>query len=116
MSVAPFEQHQSVFVEIRRARQVTVGAVSVGSVGVAVVLVTGRGAFILVRAALDVAAVVFRHLQEQKGLLESSFVLMNFFLQMQFATLKPDVFLSVNTKSSKTNSACYHVFIINYIY
>ena len=67
----------SVFVGVRRACQVAVGPVIfVGPVGgggggaaavvaaAAVVLLIGRGALVLVRAGLDVAAVVFRHLQK----------------------------------------------------
>lgn len=59
----------SVLVRVRRPRQVAVGAVIlVGAVGgAAVVLGVGRRrrrrrAVVLVRAGLDVAAVVFRHL------------------------------------------------------
>lgn len=57
------------FVRIRGPRQVAVGAVIlVGPIGgAAVVLGIGRGAVVLVRAGLDVAAVVFRHLQKIKG-------------------------------------------------
>lgn len=59
----------SVFVRIWGPRQVAVGAVIlVGAVGgAAVVLGIGRGAVVLVRAGLNVAAVVFRHLQKIKG-------------------------------------------------
>lgn len=58
---------RSVLVRVRRPRQVAVGAVVlVGAVGV--VLGVGRRrqrrrAVVLVRAGLDVAAVVFRHLR-----------------------------------------------------
>ena len=60
---------ESVFVGIRGPRQVAVGPVTfVGAVGgAAVVLLTGGGAVVLVRAGLDVAAVVFRHLQKREG-------------------------------------------------
>lgn len=56
------------FVWIWGPRQVAVGAVIlVGPVGgAAVVLGIGRGAVVLVRAGLNVAAVVFRHLREIK--------------------------------------------------
>ena len=56
-------------VRIRAPRQKAVGAVVlVGPVGgAAVVLLTGRGAVVLVRAGLDVAAVVFRHLPDRAG-------------------------------------------------
>lgn len=57
------------FVWIWGPRQVAVGAVIlVGPVGgAAVVLGIGRGAVVLVRAGLNVAAVVFRHLRKIKG-------------------------------------------------
>lgn len=65
----------SVFVRIWGPCQVAVGAVIlVGPVGgAAVVLGIGRGAVVLVRAGLNVAAVVFRHLQKIKGGLEITF-------------------------------------------
>lgn len=63
---------RSVLVRVRRPRQVAVGAVVlVGAVGgAAVVLGVGRRrcrAVFLVRAGLDVAAVVFRHLWQMTG-------------------------------------------------
>lgn len=59
------------FVGIRGSRQVTVGPIFVGAVGgAAVVLLTGWGAVILIRAGLYVAMVIFRHLQTLQGYLQ----------------------------------------------
>lgn len=55
------------FIRIRSSCQVSIGAtvIFVGAVGGAVVmLLIGRGDVVLIGAGLDVAAVVFRHLQE----------------------------------------------------
>lgn len=69
------------FVEIRSSCQVAVGPVFVGSVGgAAVVLLIGRGPLVLVGAAFDVTAVVFRHLQKSNGGLEISLYSLFFFL------------------------------------
>lgn len=68
-SVAPVISAQLVFVRVRGSCQVAVGpVVFVGPVGAAaaVVLLGGRGALLLVRAGLDVAAVVFRHLRNNR--------------------------------------------------
>lgn len=57
------------FVGVRHSRQVAIGPVIfIGPIGgAAVVLLKGRGAVVLIRAGLDVAAVVLRHLQEKGG-------------------------------------------------